>query len=172
MGIVLFLQRGLNNPKAILGILVMLLLGWTHYLAIQHGEQTVQSKWNIEKIAAAKANAEYLEYANKESKVLRDKALEAQGVKNAELQKLNANANSIIAGLRLRTSRDSETGGTRSANAKSNSSCTGARLYKEDSTFLVRDAARADGIVAELRECQTKYNNAKDAIDNFFKEKH
>lgn len=38
--------------------------------------------------------------------------------------------------------------------------CTGAGLYRSDSEFLVREAARADRLRAELSRCQAAYDSA------------
>lgn len=99
-------------------------------------------------------------------------AKEAQRTKEAELQagmdklredkrretaRLNATVRALTDSLRDRPERP--TGAASEAGAGSDG-CTGARLYKPDGEFLVREAARADQIRLALIQCQKAYQDA------------
>ena len=70
--------------------------------------------------------------------------------KDAQIKAINTQLVDAVSELRKRPSRTEQT-----TNGKG---CNGASLYAEDSTFLVREAARADEIRVALQACYKQYD--------------
>lgn len=67
----------------------------------------------------------------------------------------------VLDGLQSRSARPPAAGadsGRRSGTGDAPRFSTGAELYREDSEFLIREAARADQIRAALRTCTAQYD--------------
>lgn len=103
-----------------------------------------------------------------------NKALEAQGEialnallveqeKNDEIKKLTADAEFLRISLQQRPSRPQ----TIYINTEVASSCTGRELYKEDGEFLVREAARAQSVVAERNYYYQQYEQVRKKLNEF-----
>ena len=95
-----------------------------------------------------------------QEKVIRDKEHQYQSdvdkiriEKDAQIKAINTQLVDAVSELRKRPSRATET-----PNGKG---CNGASLYAEDSTFLVREAARADEIRVGLQACYKQYESIK-----------
>jgi len=95
-----------------------------------------------------------------QEKVVRDKEHQYQSdvdkiriEKDAQIKAINNQLVDAVSELRKRPSRATET-----PNGKG---CNGASLYAEDSTFLVREAARADEIRVGLQACYKQYESLK-----------
>ena len=73
--------------------------------------------------------------------------------KDAQIKAINTQLVDAVSELRKRPSRTEQT-----TNGKG---CNGASLYAEDSTFLVREAARADEIRVALQACYKQYDSIK-----------
>ena len=73
--------------------------------------------------------------------------------KDAQIKAINTQLVDAVSELRKRPSRTEQT-----TNGKG---CNGASLYAEDSTFLVREAARADEIRVGLQACYKQYDSIK-----------
>ena len=97
---------------------------------------------------------------SKAEKTIRDKEHQYQSDadqirkdKDAQIKAINTQLVDAISELRKRPSRTEQT-----TNGKG---CNGASLYAEDSTFLVREAARADEIRIGLQACYKQYDSIK-----------
>ena len=97
---------------------------------------------------------------SKAEKTIRDKEHQYQSnadqiriQKDAQIKAINTQLVDAVSELRKRPSRTEQT-----TNGKS---CNGASLYAEDSTFLVREAARADEIRVALQACYKQYDSIK-----------
>ena len=97
---------------------------------------------------------------SKAEKTIRDKEHQYQSDadqirkdKDAQIKAINTQLVDAISELHKRPSRTEQT-----TNGKG---CNGASLYAEDSTFLVREAARADEIRVGLQACYKQYDSIK-----------
>lgn len=78
--------------------------------------------------------------------------------KDEEIRSVNKRLADALSGLRDRPSR---TEGSVTGIGKAS---TGAELSREDADFLVREAARADEVVAERNACYAVYESARIAL--------
>jgi len=100
---------------------------------------------------------------SKAEKVVREKEHEYQAAadtirkeKDAQIKVINTQLVDAVSELRQRPSRTAET------NAGSGvQGCDGSKLFAEDGTFLVREAARADSIRIQLQACYDQYESIK-----------
>ena len=97
---------------------------------------------------------------SKAEKTIRDKEHQYQSDadkirkdKDAQIKAINNQLVDAVSELRKRPSRATETG--------TGQGCNGARLYAEDSEFLIREAARADEIRVGLQACYKQYDALK-----------
>ncbi len=132
--------------------------------------------------AATEAVAEFELNISKENFKLKERSLNAQielqqsfdniqKDKNAKIKNLNARVASLTRSLQERTSRPESSGvPDNSRIEESKPGATGAGLYREDSQFLLGEAARAEVIKEELLGCYKSYDAAKEALDKYKKE--
>lgn len=78
--------------------------------------------------------------------------------KDEEIRSVNKRLADALSGLRDRPSR---TAGSVTGIGKAS---TGAELSREDSQFLIREAARADEVVADRNACYALYESARIAL--------
>ena len=97
---------------------------------------------------------------SKAEKTIRDKEHQYQSDadkirkdKDAQIKAINNQLVDAVSELRRRPSRATE--------ASTGQGCNGARLYAEDSEFLVREAARADEMRVSLQTCYKQYDALK-----------
>ena len=91
--------------------------------------------------------------------------------KDAKIKNLNARVASLTRILQERTSRPESSGvpdNSRIEEVRQGS--TGTGLYREDSEFLSREAARAELIKEELLGCYKSYDAAKETLDEYKRE--
>ena len=100
---------------------------------------------------------------SKAEKVVRDKEHEYQAAadtirkeKDAQIKVINTQLVDAVSELRKRPSRTSETSAGSGVQG-----CDGSKLFAEDGTFLVREAARADSIRIQLQACYDQYESIK-----------
>lgn len=79
-----------------------------------------------------------------------------------KVRALNNRVNSLLAELRKRPSRSAS---KNTAARPSPAGCSGAELYREDSEFLAREAARADLIREGYKQCQQQYETVRKQIN-------
>jgi hypothetical protein len=113
---------------------------------------------------ALESDAVKAEAATKERE-LQTEADKQRKAKDARIKKLAGDLNVALERLRNRPTRVGAGGVPPVAGAGSGASCTGTGLYREDGEFLVREAARGKRILADLAECQTLYQAARDALN-------
>ena len=88
----------------------------------------------------------------------------AKDVSN-EIARIAADRDAALVELRARPSRDTPAITTTIAGTCTTPvGGTGAFLFREDSDFLTREAARADTIRTSLKACYAQYDNARDAL--------
>lgn len=85
----------------------------------------------------------------------RDQAIaNSQGKKDAEIARIAAERDAAIDELRNRPTKRADPAETRPTDV----GATGADLSMPDASFLVREAARADGLRARLAQCQRDFD--------------
>lgn len=93
--------------------------------------------------------------------------------KDAQFKTLNTKYNNLANSLLNRPERPSSQYGLSipSSNKASTPYVDGSKLYRSDGTFLIRLAARTEGLKIELQSCYKQYDLAKKTLDDF-KEAH
>lgn len=135
-----------------------------HHSGVVSGRAELQLKWDAERAEATVQAAALRIKAAQETADLQTKADQLKKAKDVQINKLNADLAGALERLRDRPERPSAGSVPSDAGAGANTGCTGAQLYRPDSGFLVRLAARADRLRADLAQCQTQYNAARDAL--------
>lgn len=91
--------------------------------------------------------------------------------KDAKIKNLNARVASLTRSLQERTSRPESSGVPDNSRVEEvRQGSTGTGLYREDSEFLSREAARAELIKEELLGCYKSYDTAKEKLDKYKRE--
>ena len=154
----------LMNPRVWLAITIAVFLAGTHWKAYNSGAASVQAAWDARIVFE---QSEYMklqqETRDKESKLHADKE-SLRKAKNAQIAKLDADLADALGRLRDRPERPSESDMPAVAGVGPDTGCTGAQLFREDSAAFVREAARADRLLADLAQCQTQYDKAREAL--------
>jgi len=79
--------------------------------------------------------------------------------KNEQIKSISNQLDRALVELRKRPARMPVPDVTRSGQGS-----TGSSLYREDAEFLIREAARADEVVAQLQYCYRMYDAARDKL--------
>lgn len=82
-----------------------------------------------------------------------------------EISSLRADRDAALAELRNRPRRPAPSATQSEADAEDGPGATGRQLYGEDAEFLVREAARADEIRAEVKACYAQYDSLVAALE-------
>lgn len=120
-------------------------------------------RWETKYVALQKSHAEAVIQAQREAKrkeqILQSQADQQLVEKNVQIKAIRTELDRALVELRKRPSR------VPVPNAPSPSKgATGADLSREDAEFLIREAARADGLVAQLQYCYRMYDEARGAL--------
>jgi len=86
-------------------------------------------------------------------------AVKLRDIKDAKINDISTKLQSAVSQLRKRPSIGEMSSSP--APKSEAQSCTGAGLYREHAEFLVREAARADEITADLAQCQAAYESIR-----------
>jgi type II secretory pathway pseudopilin PulG len=136
--------------------------------------------WQVNK-AVDKAVAEQVVIYNKKIQELEIKSLKAEselkdkvqaikGETNAQIKAIDRKYNATIASLRNRTERSTTSNSTsNTCNAESTQGATGAQLYRDDATVLIRFARDTEELKTHLLACYQQYDTVKDQLDNYRK---
>lgn len=140
-------------------------LATSHWKAYTNGKAAVQVEWNAEKLAVAAQSLELAKKVAADTATMQANADKLKGAKNAQINRLNTDLSNALERLRDSPSRDSTTGvpGDTPTGATTRG-CTGAGLYKEDKSILLRLARDADELRINLKTCYQQYNAARDAL--------
>lgn len=129
--------------------------------------------------AVTKAVSDIHLQQSKENFKLRERSLNAQVAlqesfdniqkeKDVKIKSLNSRVATLTLSLQSRPSRTEPSGVSNDAsNQETRQGNTGLELYREDSKFLVGEAARAELIKEELLTCYKSYDAAKETLDKF-----
>lgn len=137
---------------------------WEHRL-VQQGDQAgyARAVGQAQK-AADKARAD----AQTKTQQLQLEADQARKEKTDALQQLDRTSRALALRMRDRPERPASGAGlpTPAVDGQAASGCTGARLYRADSEFLVWESARADAIRIELQACYSAYERARGIVNS------
>lgn len=148
---------------AVAAVIAVFLTG-THWKAYTSGKATVRAEWQAEKLEVGRQSLKLSEQAVRDSATLQANADKTTGAKNAQINRLNADLSGALERLRERPERDSATGLPGDPSIGAGPGCTGASVFKQDAEFLVREADRADRLLADLAQCQAAYGAARAAL--------
>ena len=150
------------NPRFWIGLALVAVLAWSHGFAYQAGRVNVRAQWDKERAELVAAALAAEQTARATEQTLQAEADTLTKAKNAQIEKLNRGLAAALNGLRDRKNRPDP--GSVPAVAGTGGGCTGASLWRDDAGFLVREAARADGLLAQLQACQTQYQAARRSL--------
>lgn len=145
-------------------IAVALALAASHWKAYTGGQKQVQAQWNAERLDIARQTLRLIENNTRTSDDLQAKADNTRRNKNAHIARLDTDLAAALAGLRDRPDRPSAADLPANTSAGPAPGCTGAQLYRSDSQFLTREFDRAQRVLADLDECQTAHQSAREAL--------
>lgn len=154
---------GLYLRLAVAAVIAVFLAG-THWTAYTKGKAAVQADWTAEKLEVGRQSLKLSEQATRDTATLQLNADKLTGAKNAQINRLNAGLADALERLRERPSRDSAAGVPGDPAPGASPGCTAAQLFREDANALVREAARADRLLADLAQCQAAHSAARDAL--------
>lgn len=155
---------GLYLRLAVAAAIAVFLAG-THWKAYISGKATVRAEWTAEKLEVGRQSLKLSEQAYRDTATLQAKADKLTGAKNAQIARLTTDLAAALAdGLRDRPSRDSATSLPVDPATGASTGCTAASLFAEDAAVALREAARADRLLADLAQCQAAHSAARDAL--------
>jgi hypothetical protein len=138
-------------------VLAVLAIGWkVHHSGVQSGRAEIRAEWDAQIAVQMQAAAKEAEANARETFRRLEVGAEAERKRNAQVASLNARLADALGELRNRPERPAAASGP-AGNPPAGASCTGAGLYRPDAEFLVREAARADRILAERDYCHDRY---------------
>ena len=123
---------------------------------------TVAKHKQIEKLEAAIVLQEEQKKALEKQGEIALEALKVEQEKNEQIKLLTAESESLRLSLQQRPSRYTP----ENLPTEVTSSCTGGELFKEDGEFLVREAARADKLIAERDYWYKQYEQARKKLSD------
>jgi hypothetical protein len=130
-----------------------------------NGSASVQAKWDKVELDRAEQSAKLVADAQQVTKDLQASANTTTKAKDAQIAKLNHSLGVALDGLRNRPERPGASDLPGDTATGTSPGCTGAQLYRPDATAFVREAARADRLLADLQQCQAQYNATYKALN-------
>jgi hypothetical protein len=155
------------NPYFIAGtvLAVVCAYGTGHWQGDEAGQAKVQAQWDKEKAKLAEEYAANVAAMREKEQVMQSNADKLREDKNRELREANARNTALLNSLQQRSNRPESSGvSTTASNGSTSSGCTGKELYRTDSEFLAREAARADELRISLKQCYSQYEAARQAL--------
>jgi hypothetical protein len=154
----------------IASITIAALSAWKIYgLGKSHGEAKIQALWNEERAILEREQGKQLIEAKIKQETLQAKIDQQRRSHKHEIERIVREHADIVDGLRERPERPTEgsSGLPESADAGVGLAprCTGAELYRQDSEFLAREAARADQLRIALKACLSHANAVESELN-------
>jgi hypothetical protein len=156
------------NPYFIAGsvLAVVFAYGAGHWQGDEAGQAKVQAQWDKEKAKLAEEYAANVALMREKEQVMQGNADKLREDKNRELREANARNTALLNSLQHRSNRPESSGVfTTTSNGSTTAGCTGAELYRTDSEFLAREAARADELRLSLKQCYAQYEAARKELN-------
>ena len=156
------------KPKLIIAAAIgFILVGL--YGAHWEAKRTAVNKAKAE--TAAALQAEYTkkllaasELAREREKAMVESADKLRKEKDAQIASLNSRLGTALDGLRQRPPRSDPAPSQGPAASCNCQGATGSQLSREDSEFLVREAARADKLRSALDQCYRQYDAVRQSL--------
>jgi hypothetical protein len=138
---------------------------WTYHTIYKNGAESVQVKWDAEKRDQAEQSLKITTDALATTRAVQATADKIQENANGQIKTLNTTVAAAVAGLRDRTPRPGNDNLPKNSTAgAATTGCNGSGLYREDSGFLIGEAATAAQLRIGLKACYAKYNAAREAL--------
>lgn len=156
-----------SNRVLFIGALIAALgafWGYDRYVSINRAEKRVTEALNAS--YQAKLNQAFATAKDTEKK-LREQSFLNEKAKDDEILVLNNKLGVALGELRKRPQRSSTTDYTNPSAATP--PCTGTSLFQEDGGFLIREATRADSVMAERNYYYKQYEDARKRLDEVAK---
>lgn len=132
----------------------------------EHGRAEVQAKWDAERAAQARAVIAAIEARDRATADMATRVEALTKEHRREINRIAADRDRLLDSLRERPERPS--GGAdlpdRAAAGTEPAACTGAELYRDDASFLVRLAAEADELRAAVEQCKAAYDQVRESL--------
>lgn len=163
----LSILSGWKVKLVILSIVLISLFAW-HKVEVNKAvtEAVTEIQLNL-----AKENFRLKERSLNSQIALQESFDNIQKDKDAKIKNLNARVASLTRSLQERPNRPDSSGVSNDSRVEeSKPGSTGVGLYREDSEFLLGEAARAEMIKEELQTCYKSYDTAKEVLDRYKKE--
>lgn len=154
----------LLSPRVWIAVALAVALAASHWKAYTLGEKTVQDEWQAERFATTTASLKLAEISAAKTAKLQADSDQLKKAKNVQIAKLDAALGDALGRLRDRPERPSQSSVPSDPSAGPVAGCTGAQLWRSDAEFLARESARADRLLADLAQCQTAYDAAREAL--------
>jgi hypothetical protein len=151
--------------EQVAGIVISILLAGTAWFAHssgkQSGMQTIQAKWDRERVLTQEAQEAQARVARDKEAAWVARLVQQQTEYQNESKRIAADNRRLVDSLRNRPSRPSG-GGVPQAptpGAEPAPGCTGAQLYRPDGEFLAGESALADQLRSALGVCKAAYES-------------
>jgi hypothetical protein len=139
-------------------------LSGTHYKAYKSGAAGVQAAWDAQTVLRlAQKIQQQQETRDKETQLQADKE-QLRKAKNVQIAKLDSDLADALGRLRNRPDRPGQGDMPTVAGTGPSPGCTGDQLFRQDAEFLIREAGRADRLLAYLGQCEAQYDKAREAL--------
>ena len=151
-------------------ILIIVLVSLFSYHKVLVNKAVTEAVTEIE-LNLAKENFKLKERSLNAQIALQESFDNIQKDKDAKIKNLNARVASLTRSLQERPNRPDSSGVPDNSRVEEvRQGSTGTGLYREDSEFLIREAARAELIKEELLGCYKSYDAAKETLDKYKRE--
>lgn len=158
------MTAALLNWRVWAAVCIAVALAASHWKAYTIGQKQVQAERNAERLDIAKQTLRLMEKHTRASDDLQAKADNLRRSKNAHIARLDTDLAAALDGLHDRPDRPGAADLPAHTSAGPAPGCTGAQLYRSDSQFLTRESDRAQRVLADLEECQTAHQSAREAL--------
>ena len=160
----------LSGWQVKLVVLITIIISLFAYHKIQINKAVTEAVTEIE-LNLAKENFRLKERSLNAQIALQESFDNIQKEKDAKIKTLNARVATLTRSLQERPSRPESSGVPDNSRVEEvRQGSTGTGLYREDSEFLSREAARAELIKEELLGCYKSYDAAKETLDEYKRE--
>lgn len=160
------------NKLAMYAVCIAIAIAGLFYLHNREVDKAVNAAYTHVENESNKRLLALKNKADAETLALQSKIKEQQDEKQSTIADLNKRHAVIIAGLQNRPNRPtSNVSNNSGAGTKEvTTGATGVELAREDASFLIGEATRAELIRIELLSCYKQYDEVKDAIERFTQE--
>lgn len=142
---------------------LVIALAASHWKAYSLGGASERAARLADQLEISKQSLRAVEKTMAKTADLQAQAEKIDGDKDAQINSLAARVDTLNQRLRQRPERPNHLPATASA-GQAAGGCTGAQLYRDDSSVLVGEAAAADTLRIALKACYAQYDAARAAL--------